>query len=242
MSKRAEDAAADTLCVPRDDLSVLVTHLCLVVGIVFFRWSIDELILVYLIDIGGTILLFATAALFAARPIDDGEADKWRDAPNPIELPLLPPLYRRNVRLVVRQLFTGAGFFCVFAWLAVSVFDLSLSVLSSLPVVLTVVAVCGSHAAQVWRQFLADGSYRDRSSADALEVALRPVGRLLVIALYVIAPISVVYGFTAILLLDVESTSALPYGDTLILLLYVVPVGAASVWLRNDRFEMGLPY
>jgi hypothetical protein len=242
MSTRGEESVADTLGVPRDDLSVFVTHLCLVVGIVFFRWSIDELILVYLIEIGVTILLFATAALFAAQPIDDGEADKWGEAPNPIELPLLPPLYRRNVRPVARQLLNGAGFFCFFALIAVSVFELSLSSLSSLSVVLTIAAVCGSQAAQVWRQFLGDGSYRDRSPADALKLALRPIGRLLVIALYVIAPITVVIGFTTILVLDVESVSAVPYGDTLILLAYVVPIGAASVWLRNDRFEMGLSY
>lgn len=243
MPRRAEETLPDGLVVARDDLSVLVTHLFLVVGIVFFSWSLGELVFVYLVEIGVTYVLFVTAALFAARPVDDGDAEKWQGEPTPIEIaPFLPPVYERNLGLVARGLFTGGPLFCFVAWTAVSMFDWRLSSLTSLPVVLTVLAVCVSQLARVRRQFLVGESYRDRSPAEALEVALRPVGRLVVIAVYVIAPVTVVYGFTTILLLDVESASAVPYGNTIVLLLYVVPIGAASVWLRNDRFEVGLGY
>jgi hypothetical protein len=243
MSRQAEESLSNGLGVARNDLSVLVTHLLLVVGIVFFGWEIGELVFVYLIELGVTYLLFTLAALFAAQPVDDGDAEKWQGEPTPIGIaPFLPPLYERNLGLVARGLLTGGSVFCAVSWTATSMFDWSLSSLTSLPVVLTILAVCGSQLAHVWRQFLADGSYRDRSPGDAIEIAFRPIGRLVVIAFYVIAPITAVYGFTTIVLLDVESASALPYGNTFVLLLYVVPIGAASVWLRNDRFEVGLEY
>ena len=242
MSRPTEATAPDALGVPRDDLPVLVTHLLLVVGIVFFGWSIGELLFVYAIEMGVTCLLFATAGLFAARPIDDAEADKWREEPTPIETSLLPPLYKRNFRLVGKGLFTGGTVVFIIGRVATATPDWNLSSVSSLPVALTVLAVCGSQAARVWVQFFAGDAYRNRSPVDALEIALRPVGRLFVIGLYVIAPVTVMYGVTTILILDAESASALPYGDTVVLLLYVLPIGAASVWLRNDRFEVSLSH
>ncbi|SMO82120.1 DUF6498-containing protein [Halorubrum cibi] len=243
MPTEVEETLSNGLGVASDDGSVLVTHLFLAVGIVFFRWDLREVVLVYLIDVAVTFVLFGTVALFAARPVDDGEAEKWREEPTPLEVaPFLPPLYKRNVGLVASELFRGGFFFCFFAAMALSLFEWTLSSLLSTSVGVAILAVCGSQLMRVWRQFLADGSYRDRSPGDAIEVALRPIGRLVVIALYVIAPITAALGFTLILLLDVESTAALPYGDTIVLLTYVVPVGAASVWLRNDRFEIGLQY
>ncbi|WP_066415798.1 DUF6498-containing protein [Halorubrum aethiopicum] len=243
MPESVEGTSSDAFGVARDDLSVLVTHLFLVVGIVFFRWNLGEIVLVYLVDVAVTLVLFGTAALFAARPIEDGEAEKWREEPTPIEIaPFLPPLYGRNVRLVASELFRGGFFLCFFAAIALSLFDWTLSSLRSTSIGVTVLAVCGSQLARVWRQCIAGESYRDRSPADAIGLALRPIGRLIVIALYVVAPVTAALGVTLILLLDVESTAALPYGDTIVLLAYVVPVGAASVWLRNDRFEVGLQY
>ena len=241
MPNGIDGTLASELGIAREDLSTIVTHLSLVVGIVFFEWNVVELILVYLVEVAVTGVLCMSAAMFAAQPIADRDADKWRREPTPIRIaPFLPPIYKRNLGLVARELLNGGVFFAFFAGIAVSLLDRSVSSLLSPTVGLAILAVCVSQLVRVRRQFFADQSYRERSPAEAIRAGLRPIARLTVIALYVVTPLTFVLGITAIALSNAGSLSAVPHARAIVLLAYVLPIGAASVWLQNDRFEVGL--
>jgi hypothetical protein len=243
MSQRLEAALSDRLGVARDDFATIVTHLFLVAGIVFFDWNVGELVLVYLVDVAVALVVFGGVALTAAQPVEGHDDEKWQREPEPVQVaPFLPPIYRRNVRPVANEMLNGTVFFAVIAAMVLSVLRPDPSSLLSAALGLTVLAICVSHLVRAWRQFVADGAYRERSPADAIRVGLRPVGRLVLLALLVVVPVTAVLALTLIFVFEVDAASALPYGETLVLLSYVVPIGAASVWLRNDRFGVGLQY
>jgi len=241
MSRRVEAALSDALGIARDDLTTLVTHLLLVVGIVFFGWDVGELIVIYLIDVAVAQVVFGGVALTAAQPVEGQDVEEYQSDPVHV-LPLLPPVYKRNVGLVAREMLNGIVFFLVIAAMALSLLDQRPLSLLSATVALTALAICVSHLVRAWWQFVAGESYRERTPADAIKVGLRPVGRLVLLTLFVVAPITVVLALALIFVFEVDSSSALPYGRTIVLLAYVVPLGAGSVWLRNDRFEVGLQY
>ena len=89
---------------------------------------------------------------------------------------------------------------------------------------------------------LADRSYEERSPAEALRVGLRPAARFAVVVLYVVVPITFVLGFIAVVVLDTRSLLSIPYAETAVLLMYVIPIGAASLWLQGDRLDVTLQY
>ena len=54
----------------------------------------------------------ALVALFAAQPVEDHDTDKWREEPNPVQpVPILPPIYPRNIGLIVNNMFAYTVFF-----------------------------------------------------------------------------------------------------------------------------------
>lgn len=243
MPRRLEAVLSETLGISRDDFATIVTHLFLVAGIVFFDWNVSELVLVYLVDVAVALVVFGGVALTAAQPVEGHDDEKWQREPEPLHvLPLLPPVYRRNVRLVASEMLNGTAFFLFIAAMVLSVLRPDPSTLRSATLGLTALAICVSHLVRAWRQFVADEAYRERSPAEAIRVGLRPVGRLVLIALVVVVPITAVVALTLLFAFESNSASALPYGRTIVLLTYVVPIGAASVWLRNDRFEVGLQH
>jgi hypothetical protein len=75
----------------------------------------------------------------------------------------------------------------------------------------------------------------DRSPADALELGLRPVARFIVITLYVVVPTTVVVLMAAFAFPDLVS-------ERIVLLVYLLPIGAARVWLRGDAIESVLQH
>jgi len=236
MLKWIETEISNRLGIPRDYLSPIVVHVLLTVGIVFFQWDVVELILIYLSEVVIGAVLFATVALFAARPVEDHDADKWRAEPSPIQpVPVLPPIYTRNIELIVENMFTYAVFFLFFAGMFVSIVDRSVSSLLSLTAGLTVLAICVSQLLRVWREFIVDHSYRDRSPAEALELGLRPVARFVIITVYVIVPTTVVVVIAAFALPDTVS-------GPVVLVAYVLPIGAARVWLQDDAVESVLQH
>jgi hypothetical protein len=116
-----------------------------------------------------------------------------------------------------------------------SVVDRSLSSLLSPTAGLVILAICVSQLRRVWREFLVDHSYRDRSPAEALELGLRPVARFAIIAVYVIVPTTVVVLTAAFVLPDTVS-------GPVVLVAYVLPIGAARVWLQDDAVETVLQH
>lgn len=100
---------------------------------------------------------------------------------------------------------------------------------------LVILAICVSQLLRVWREFLVDHSYRDRSPAEALELGLRPVARFVIIAVYVIVPTTVVVLIAAFALPDTVS-------GPVVLVAYVLPIGAARVWLQDGDVESVLQH
>jgi hypothetical protein len=208
----------------------------LAVGIVFFEWDFVELILIYLSEIAIVAVLFATVAMITPQPIDDHDADRWRDDPTPIQpVSVLPPIYGRNLGVIAENMLTYAVFFFFFVGMFLSVVGRSVSALFSPTTGLAVLAICVSQVIRVWREFLVDRSYRERSPAEALELGLRPVARFIIVAMYVVVPTTVVV---------VTAVFAAPemMSRPVILLAYVLPIGAARVWLQDGAVESVLQH
>jgi hypothetical protein len=236
MLRRAETGIAERLGIPPGYLSPIGMHLLLTIGILCFEWDVVEMIFIYLSEIVVVAVLFAIVALFAAQPVEDDDADGWREDPSPVQpVPLLPPIYPRNVGLIVNNVFAYAVFFLFFVAIFVSVVDRSVSSLLSPTAGLVILAICVSQLRRVWREFLVDHSYRDRSPAEALELGLRPVARFVIIAVYVVVPTTVVVLTAGFVLPDIVSGSV-------VLLAYVLPIGAARVWLQDDAVETVLQH
>jgi len=236
MLRRAETEIAERLGIPPDYLSPIGMHLLLTIGILCFEWDVVELIFVYLSELVVVAVLFAIVALFAAQPVEDHDADKWREDPSPVQpISLLPPIYPRNVGLILNNMFAYAVFFSFFVAMPVSVMDRSVSSLLSPTAGLVILAICVSQLRRVWREFLIDHSYRDRSPAEALELGLRPVAKFVIIAVYVVVPTTVVVLTAAFVLPDTVS-------GPVVLLAYVLPIGAARVWLQDDAVETVLQH
>ena len=218
----------------------IITHVFLAVGILFFNWSVVEILFLYIVEAAVVHVLFVTVALFAAQPIDGHDGDKWADEPVPVTLlSVLPPIYTRNVRLVGKYMIFGLMYILPFFY-AVGLFthqvaDEGVSSLVSPALGLAVFAVFISQLARVWRQFIADRAYQERSPAEAIRVGLLPIHELLVIVLFVFAPVTFIIVAAGLAVGGIESR-------TLVLLAYVIPVGAARVWLQNDNLSVRLQY
>jgi hypothetical protein len=210
-------------------------HLLLTIGIQCFEGDVVGLIFVYLSELVVAVL-FATVALFAAQPMEDNDPDRWREYPSQVQpVPLLPRIYPQNAGLIVNDMFAYAGFFSFFVAMVVSVVDRNVSSLLSPTAGLVILAICVSQLRRVRREFLVDHSYRDRSPAETLELGLRPVARFVIIAVYVVVPTTVVVLTAAFVLPDTMS-------GRVVLLAYVLPIGAVRVWLQDDAVEPVVQY
>ena len=236
-------AVSDELGVARDDLSTLVTHLLVVVGVVVFDWNVPEMIIIYLIEVAVTCAAFGAVAAFAAQPVEDHDAEAWRTEPTSVRiLPFLPPVHTRNLRFIATEMYNGGSVFLVLALMTAFVLDWNVSALVSPTAGLVILAICVGQGVRAWRQFLAGRSYEKRSPAEALRIGFRPAARFTVIVLYVAIPITILFGFVTVVAIDVESLLAIPHAETAFLLMYAIPVGAASLRLRGDRLEVTLQY
>jgi hypothetical protein len=236
MLKRAETEIAERLGIPPEYLSPISMHLLLTIGILYFEWDVIELIFIYLSELVVIAVLFASVALFAAQPVEDHDADKWREEPRPVQpVPILPPIYTRNIGLIVNNMFAYAVFFLFFVAMFVSVVDRNVSSWLSPTAGLAILTICVSQLIRVWREFLVDHAYRDRSPAEALKLGLRPVAKFIIIAVYVVVPTTVVVLIAAFALPDLVS-------GPVVLVAYVLPIGAARVWLQDDAVEAVLQH
>ncbi len=214
----------------------IITHVFLVVGILFFNWSVVEVVFLYLIEVAVIHVLFVTVALFAAQPIEGHDGDKWANEPAPITLiSVVPPIYSRNISLVGKYMIFGFMYILPFIYAIVQVAERSLSSLVSPALGLAILAIVISQLARVWRQFITDQAYQNRSPAEAIRVGLWPLHELIVIVLFVFVPITFIVVAAAFAVGDIES-------QTLVLLAYVIPIGAARVWLQNDNLSVRLQY
>ncbi|MDG5762051.1 hypothetical protein QA600_22300, partial [Natronococcus sp. A-GB1] len=91
--------------------------------------------------------------------------------------------------------FLASLLYLFFIFIAIVEFvEQSILLLLSSSAGLAVLAICITHATRVWRQFFADQSYRERSPAEAIRAAQKPLGEAVFLLVFVIAPITFVLG------------------------------------------------
>jgi hypothetical protein len=180
---------------------VVATNLLPLAGVVGFGWRVGELLAVYWIEVAVLVLAHAAAAMFAERPIvledrsfyitgydEDAERDEvWEREPDPTHLvSWLPPIYRRNFRVVRRSL--GVFLFLLFPLVPVG-WD-ALSYLTP-TVGLAALGVCGAQVAEVRREFFAERAYEERSPYMVVEAAQRVVYFYIVVGMATVIPVTV---------------------------------------------------
>ncbi|GAA0534263.1 DUF6498-containing protein [Halorubrum ejinorense] len=226
---------------------VIATNLLPLAGVVGFGWRVGELLAVYWIEVAVLVVAYAAAAMFAERPIrledrsfyitgydEDAERDEvWEREPRPIHLvSWLPPVYRRNARVVSRSL-------GIFAFLLFPLVPVGWDALSYLtPTVgLAALGVCGAQVAEVRREFFAERAYERRSPYMVVEAAQRVVFFYFVVGVATVIPvtagIAVIEAALAPGLLDGLADA---FGVEVVLLPYLLPIalGKATVeWSRR---------
>lgn len=209
----------------RDFVSGCILNLALILGVVAFEWSLVEIAFIYLIEIAIISFLFLSVALFTPQPVDGLDGDLWDEEPTPIQpTALIPPVYWRNIKFVLRRAIFAAFLIGIIIRPVVSDYDLD----SGLPlsVGLAIAGIVLFQLTRVWRYFIADRSYRDRSPTDAIDFAFTPVVELYLMLLYVVAPITIVIGSIAIAMnINLDSRG--------VWLLYLVPMGAVRAWIGS---------
>jgi len=205
----------------RDFVFGCILNSVLILGVVVFEWSFVEIAVIYLIEIATINLLFFFVALFTPQSVDDLDGDSWDEEPTPIQpIALIPPVYWRNIKYVLRKAIISAFVLAIIMRPVSSGYDLD----SGLPlsVGLAIAGTVFFQLARVWRYFIVNRSYQDKSPADALAFAFRPVFELLLMLFFVVAPVSFVIIVTGT---DLDSRA--------VWLLYLVPMGAIRAWIGS---------
>ena len=230
---------------------VVATNLLPLAGVVGFGWRVGSLLAVYWIEVAVLVLAHAAAAMFAERPIvledrsfyitgydEDAERDEvWEREPEPIRLvSWLPPIYRRNFRVVRRSL--GVFVFLLFPLVAVG-WD-ALSYLTP-TVGLAALGVCGAQVAEVRREFFAERAYEERSPYMVVEAAQRVVFFYFVVGMLTVVPVTFgIFAVEAALAPGLLDGVADVAGVEVLLLPYLLPIalGKALVeWSRRRAFR-----
>lgn len=209
----------------RDFASGCVLNLGLILGVVVFDWSLVEIAIIYLFEIASINLLFFSVALFTPQPVDDLDGDSWSSEPTPLQpIARIPPVYWRNIKFILGRaipaaLLIGAVMRPVFS---------SYGLESGLPfsIGIAIASIVFFQLTRVWRYFIANRSYQDKSPADALEFAFVPVVELYLLLFYVAAPITIVLAGI------VFATDANLHSQAW-LLLYLLPMGAIRAWIGS---------
>jgi hypothetical protein len=219
----------------REFLSGIVLNLALIIGVVVFRWSLVEIAVIYLIEIAIINLLFFSVALFTPQPVDDLDGDAWETEPTPLQpVALLPPVYWRNVKFAGSKAIGSGIFIGAVMMPVVSSYELD----SGLPlsVGLAIAGIVLFQLKRIWRYFVTNQSYRDKSPVDAMAFAFAPVVELYLMFIYVIAPVTFV-------LVGIAFAMDTDLNSPLVLSFYLIPIGAIRAWIggldpQTDELEI----
>jgi hypothetical protein len=225
---------------------VVATNLLPLIGVVAFDWRVGELLAVYWIEVVALVLAHGVAAMFAERPIvlegrsfyitgydEDAERDEvWERDPDPVRLvPWLPPIYRRNARVVARSL--GAFVFLLFPLVPVG-WD-ALSYLTP-TVGLATLGVCGAQVAEAYREFLSGRAYEERSPYMVVEAAQRVVFFYFVIGIVTAVAVTAgIFAIEAALAPGLLDRVADAFGVEAVLLPYLLPIAIAKATVEWGR-------
>ena len=221
----------------RDFVSGCILNLGLISGVVVFEWSLVEIALIYFIEISIISLLFFSVALFTPQPVDDLDGDSCNKKPTPLQpIALIPAIYWRNIKFVLSKAIPAGILIGALMRPVVSSYGLD----SGLPlsVGLAIAGIVLFQLARVWRYFIANRAYRDKSPADALEFAFVPVVELYLMLMYVVAPVTIVLAGIAFAT-DTDLNSRVWF------LLYLLPMGAIRAWIgsldpQTDDIEISI--
>ena len=230
--RSATDTILGVLTESREFVSGLILNFALIIGVIVFEWSLVEIAVIYIIEVAIIHYFFLVVALFTPQPMDDRDGDVWNTKPTPVQpISLLPPIYWRNVKFVGHKaVFTGIPIGVLMTAVAsnsnlVSALPTSVSALPS-SVGVAVAGIVLFQLRRVWRYFIVDQSYQNKSPMDAIQFAFAPVTELLFMILYVVVPVTFLVVGTAIVI-DAEISSRL------VLLLYLVPMGTIRAWIGS---------
>lgn len=213
----------------------LILNFGLIAGVVVFQWNLVEVALVYLIEVAIIQLFFFPIALFTPKPVDGQDGDMWDTDPTPRQLiGLLPPVYWRNIKFV----WFKAVFNAVIVGVIIRTVASGYSLGSDLPmsVGIAIAGIVLFQLSRVWRHFVAEQSYKQKSPTDPLAFVYAPLTELYLIFVYVLAPVTLVLAGIAFGI--GSDLSSLPT-----LLLYLIPMGFIRAWIgsldpQTDDFEV----
>lgn len=221
----ATDTVLGVLTESREFVSGLILNFALITGVIVFEWSLVEIVVIYIIEVAIISSLFLVVALFTPQPVDDRDGDVWDTEPTPVQpISLLPPIYRRNIKFIGDK----AVFVGILIGILMRAIVFNSQLISALPpsVGLAIAGIVLFQLRRVWRYFIADQSYQNKSPMDAIQFAFAPVAELLLMILYVVVPVTFLVVGTAIAM-NTEITSRL------VLLLYLVPMGTIRAWIGS---------
>ena len=205
----------------RDFVFGCLLNSALILGVAVFEWSLLEIAVIYLIEIAIINILFFSVALFTPQSVDNLDGDSWDEEPTPIQpIALIPPVYWRNIKYVFRKAIISAFILAIIMRPVVPGYVLDSRL--SLSVELAIAGTVFFQLARVWRYFIVNRSYQNKSPADALAFAFRPVFELFLMVVFVVAPVSFVIIGTGT---DLNSRA--------VWLLYLVPMGAIRAWMGS---------
>jgi hypothetical protein len=209
----------------REFVTGALLNLALIAGVVAFGWNLVEIAVIYLIEIVVIYLFFSFAALFTPQPVDDLDGEPWNTDPIPLQpISLFPPVYWRNFKFVGSK----SIFSVIVGGVMIPPVFSSYNLESGLPlsVMFAVASIIIFQLTRVWRYFVVNHLYQNKSPADAMTFAFTPVTELLLISLGVVAPVTVaLVAFAFAVDADLDSQ--------LVLLVYLVPIGAIRAWIES---------
>jgi len=235
--ERVTETVPRALRESRDLVYGLVLNLALITGVIAFGWSLIEITLIYLIEIVIINVVFFSVALFTPQPVDGLDGNSWEEEPTPLQpVALIPPVYWRNIKFILGKAIPAGILIGAVMRPVISTYGLK----SGLPVSvgLAIASIGFFQLARVWRHFIADRAYRQKSPGDAMDFAFAPVVELYLMLIYVVAPITVVLASIAFVVgIDLNARA--------VLLCYLIPMGAIRAWIgsldpHTDDFEISI--
>jgi len=249
---------------------VLVSNALPAAGVVFLGWRASEILVLYWVEVVVMVAAYSVAALFARQPIvledrdfyivgygrrEEIDEERWSGDPEPIDwtesvLPgvvgsRLPPIYRRNFRVVGRSLTVTLFLAMLWAYLS-DIVSNPVAALGSPAVILGSLAVCTSQLAELRREYFVPNTYENWSAYMTVEAAQRVVAFYILLGVAVV-PVTII-GLVALgLLLDlvlggvaIPSSAGESAGIDLAVLAPVVVFSAGKAVVDWSRRTVGI--
>jgi hypothetical protein len=249
---------------------VLVSNALPAAGVVFLGWRASEILVLYWVEVVVMVAAYSVAALFAKQPIvledrdfyivgygrrEEIDEERWSGDPEPIDWiesvfpgaigSRLPPIYRRNFRVVGRSLTVTLFLAMLWAYLS-DIVSNPVAALGSPAVILGSLAVCTSQLAELRREYFVPDTYEDWSAYMTVEAAQRVVAFYILLCVAVV-PVTIIGLLVLGLLLDlvlggvaIPSSAGGSAGIDLAVLAPVVVFSAGKAVVDWSRRAVGI--